>query len=78
VWPEVTVRARNQQEVECLLSAFAQMGISCLVQPDFRVEVGGAHPPQILRAVQQCLTRNEIESVDVSLSTGEYVLYKGE
>jgi hypothetical protein len=48
------------------------------VQPGFRVEVGGAQPPKILRAVEQCLTRNGIDSVDVSLSTGEYLLYKGE
>jgi hypothetical protein len=76
VWPEVRVRARNQREVDCLLAAFAQAGVSCLARPGFCVEVGGAQPAQILRAVQQCLARNAIDSVDVSLATGEYVLYR--
>jgi hypothetical protein len=76
VWPEVTVRAHNQQEVECLLSAFAEAGIACLVQPGFRVEVGGARPAQILQAVHRCLTRNEMASVGVVLDTDEYVLHR--
>ena len=76
MWPEVTVRARNRQEVECLLSECSQRGLSCLVQPGFVVEIGGAQSAFILRVVQQCLTRNAIDSVDVSLGTGEYVLTK--
>ena len=78
MWPEVTVRARNQREVECLLAAFAEAGIACLIQPGFRVEAGGAQPAQILRAIRRCLTRNEMESVDVSIDTGEYFLYRHE
>jgi hypothetical protein len=78
VWPEVTVRARNQREVDWLLYAFAQAGVACLVRPGFRVEVGGATTEQILKAAQECLTRNEIESVSVILNSGrEYVLPRG-
>jgi hypothetical protein len=77
VWPEVTIRARNQQEVDCLLYAFARAGIACLQTGRFRVEVGGATTTQILKAVQECLTRDEIESVGVVLSSGrEHVLLR--
>ena len=75
VWPEVTLRARNQREVDRLLRAFAQAELACLVRPGFRVEVGGATTEQILNAAQDCLTRNEIEAVLVTLKGGgEYVL----
>lgn len=76
-WPEVTIRARNEAEVNCLLYAFARAGIACLVKPCFHVEVGGATTRDVLRAVQECLTRNEIASVGVTLSSGdEHVLLK--
>jgi len=75
LWPEVTFRVRNQREVNCLLRAFAQAGIACLVRPGLRLEVGGATTEQILKAAHECLTRYEIESVSVTLKGGrEYVL----
>ena len=64
-WPVVTVQAQNQAEVDCLLYAFGQAGIACLMQSDFGVEVGGATINDILNVVQECLTRNDIESVRV-------------
>ena len=77
--PEVTVRARNQAEVECLLSAVRADGNRCLGPDGFQVEVGGATPGEILKAVQQCLTTNNIESVRVALADGrkEYLLASG-
>jgi hypothetical protein len=75
VWPEVTIRAGNQEEVDCLLHALAQAGVSCLLGQGFRVEVGGANTAQILRAVETCLTEQDIDSVGVVLRTGrEHVL----
>ena len=69
--------ARNQTEVNCLLYAFAQADIACLLQQGFRVEVGGATTAEILRAAQQCLKRNGIERLRVELAgerKTEYVL----
>jgi hypothetical protein len=73
-----TIRARDQKEVDCLLYAFAQAGVACLQTGRFRVEAGGATTAQILRAVRECLTRNEIESVGVVLSSSgrEHVLLR--
>jgi hypothetical protein len=77
MWPEVAIRARTQKEVDCLLFAFAQAGVACLVKPGFCVEVGGATAAQILKAVQECLLRNDIASVGVTLSSGrEHVLLR--
>jgi hypothetical protein len=45
-----------------------------LVRDGFRVEVGGAHPTVILRAVQACLTREGIDSVSIVLKTGRKAL----
>ena len=76
MWPVVTVRARNQAEVDCLLYAFAQAGLACLAKPGFDVQVGGATTTDILKAVQRCLTQKDLESVRVMLAGGpnEYVL----
>jgi hypothetical protein len=77
VWPVVTIRARDQKEVDCLLYTFAQAGIACLQVGGFRVEVGGGTTAQILKAVQACLTRDEIESVGVVLRSGrEHVMLR--
>jgi hypothetical protein len=77
VWPQLTLRAASQKEVDCLLHAFAQAGVACLAKTGFRIEVGGATTAQILRAVQECLTQKEIDSVGVILRTGrEHVLLR--
>jgi hypothetical protein len=74
VWPELTIRAVNQDEVDCLLYALTQAGVACLVRPGFAVEVGAAKPEEILRIVAECLTQNGIDSVRVALSGKEHVL----
>ena len=70
MWPEVTIEARNQDEVNCLLRALTQAGQALLVRDGFRVEVGGAHPAAILRAVQACLEEDRIDSVSIVLRDG--------
>jgi hypothetical protein len=69
-WPELTIHARNQEEVDCLLRALRKAGCDSLVRPGFCVEVGGARPEQILSVVQKCLSQYEIDSVNVALRTG--------
>ena len=77
MWPEVTIRARNQAEVDCLLAALGRAGHPSLVRLGFRIEVGGARPAEILRAVHECLTEYEIHSVQVAIRNGrEHVLSK--
>ena len=39
VRPEVTVRARNQAEVECLLSASGRMGIAAWGRTAFKLKL---------------------------------------
>lgn len=70
MWPEVTIEARNQEEVDCLLRALTLAGQPVLVRPGFRIEVGGAQPELILRAVQACLTKEGIDRVTVALRDG--------
>ena len=70
VWPELTIQARNQDEVDCLLRALRKAGYASLMSPGFCVEAGGAHPGQILGVIQECLTSYKIDSVNVSLRTG--------
>jgi hypothetical protein len=70
VWPELTIQARSEEEVDCLLRALRKAGHDSLVRPGFCVEAGGARPDQILSVVQKCLSRYEIDSVNVSLGTG--------
>jgi hypothetical protein len=70
VWPEVTIEASNQGEVNCLLRALRKEGHTMLVREGFRVEVGGARPAAILSAVQACLTNEGIDSVFVVLKSG--------
>jgi hypothetical protein len=75
VWPEVTIEARNQDEVDCLLRALTLAGQAVLVRPGFCVEVGGARPALILSAVKACLMKDGIDSVTVVLNGGrKYVL----
>ena len=71
VWPEVTIEAANQEEVNCLLRALTLAGQAVLVRPGFRIEVGGARPALILSAVQACLTKDGIDSVTVVLTGGQ-------
>ena len=70
VWPELTIHARNQDEVDCVVRALKTAGYASLVRPGFYVEAGGARPDQILSVVHECLSRYEIDSVNVSLRTG--------
>ena len=70
MWPEVTIEARNQDEVNCLLRALTQDGHAVLARDGLRVEVGGAHPAAILSAVQACLKRDGIDSVSIVLKGG--------
>ena len=70
VWPALTIKAANQEEVECLLYAFGRAEIGCLVQPGFCVEVGGAKPEEILRITATCLNEQGIDSVGVVLRNG--------
>jgi hypothetical protein len=70
VWPEVTIEARNQDEVNCLLRALTQEGHAVFARDGFRVEVGGAHPAAILTAVQACLEKDRIDSVSIVLKDG--------
>ena len=70
VWPELTIHARNQGEVDCVLRALRKAGYASLARPGFCVEAGGAHPGQILGVVQECLTSHRIDSVNVSLRAG--------
>lgn len=70
MWPEVTIEARNQDEVNCLLRALFQSGHAALARPGFRVEVGGAPPAVILSAVRACLTKDGIDSVLIALRDG--------
>jgi hypothetical protein len=44
VWPEVTIQARDEEQVDCLLYALTQAGQAVLVRPGFCIEVGGARP----------------------------------
>ena len=75
MWPEVTIRARNQEEVDCLLYAFGRAGVASIARDGFRIEVGGLPLAEILRAAQECLTEHEIDSVSAILSDGrEHVL----
>ena len=74
MWPEVTIEARNQEEVDCLLRALRSAGTAVLVRPGFRVEAGGADRTLILRAIQACLTKEGIESAYVVLGGRRHVL----
>ena len=77
MWPEVTIQARNQEEVDCLLYALARAGAASITRRGFRIEVGGAPLGQILRAAQQCLNDHEIDSVSILLADGRaHVLSK--
>lgn len=75
VWPALTIKAANRDEVNCLLYAFGRADIACLVQPGFCVEVGGAKAEEILRIAANCLNEQGIDSVGVVLRNGtEHVL----
>jgi len=75
VWPEVTIRARSQEEVDCLLRALARAGAAAIARPGFRIEVGGIPLGGVLTAARQCLSDYEIDSVVVVLRDGrEHVL----
>lgn len=70
VWPVVTIEARNQEEVDCLLYALTQAGQAVLVRPGFCIEVGGTRPALILGAIQACLDKDGIDSVSVVIGAG--------
>lgn len=70
MWPELTIEARNQDEVNCLLRALTKAGHAVLVHDGFRVDVGGAHPSAILKAVQACLDKDRIDVVSIALRDG--------
>jgi len=70
VWPEVTIEARNHDEVKCLVRALSKEGYVLRVRDGFRVEVGDGNPAVILSAVQACLIKEEIDSVSIGLRTG--------
>ena len=70
MWPEVTIEARNHDEVKCLVRALSKEGYVLRVRDGFRVEVGNGNPAVILSAVKACLVTEEIESVAIVLKTG--------
>jgi hypothetical protein len=70
LWPALTIEARNQDEVDCLLRVLTKAGHAVLVHDGFRVEVGGAHPAVILHAVQVCLDNDRIDFVSIALQDG--------
>ena len=70
MWPEVTIEARNHDEVKCLVRALRKEGYVLRVRDGFRVEVGKGNPAVILSAVKACLVTEEIESVAIVLKTG--------
>ena len=74
MWPQVTIEAANQEEVDCLLRALTLAGTAVLVRPGFCIEVGGADPARILRAIQACLTKEGIDSVSVVLDGRKHLL----
>jgi len=67
---EVTIEARNHDEVNCLVRALSKDGYSLRVLDRFRVEVGNGNPAVILSAVRACLINEGIESVSIVLKTG--------
>jgi hypothetical protein len=71
VWPAVTIEARNQEQVDCLLYALTQAGQAVLVRPGFCIEIGGARPAVILGAIQTCLNKDGIDSVSVVIGAGQ-------
>jgi hypothetical protein len=74
VWPEVTIEARNHDEVQCLVRALSKEGYVLRVRDGFRVEVGDGNPAVILSAVKACLIKEEIDSVVILLQTGRRAL----
>ena len=74
MWPQVTIEAANQEEVDCLLRALTLAHTAVLVRPGFCIEVGGAEPGLILRVIQTCLTKQGIDSVSVVLDGRKHVL----
>jgi hypothetical protein len=70
MWPEVTIQARNQKEVDCLLYALRRAGAASITRAGFSIEAGGLALGKILRAAQECLTEYEIDSVTVILRDG--------
>jgi hypothetical protein len=70
VWPEVTIEARNHDEVTCLVRALSTDGYALRVRDGFRVEVADGNPAAILSAVKACLVKEGIESVSIVLKTG--------
>jgi hypothetical protein len=70
VWPEVTIEAKNHDEVKCLVRALSKEGYVVRVRDGFRVEVGNGNPAVILSAVKTCLVKEEIDSVAIVLKTG--------
>ena len=70
MWPEVTIEARNHDEVQCLVRALSKEGYVLRVRDGFRVEVGDGNPAVILSAVKACLIEEEIDSVAIVLKTG--------
>jgi hypothetical protein len=77
MWPEVTIRAQNQTEVDCLLRALARAGAAAMARPGFRIEVGGIPLGRILNAAQKCLREYEIDAVVVVLRNGREHLLVG-
>jgi hypothetical protein len=74
VWPEVTIEARNHDEVQCLVRALSKEGYVLRVRDGFRIEVGDGNPAVILSAVKACLIKEEIDSVVILLQTGRRAL----
>jgi len=70
VWPEVTIEARNHDEVNCLVRALSKDGYALRVRDGLRVEVNSGNPAAILSAVQGCLIKEGIKSVSIVLKTG--------
>ena len=74
MWPEVTIEARNHDEVKCLVRALSKEGYVLRVRDGFRVEVGDGNQAVILSAVKACLVKEEIDSVAIVLKTGRKAL----
>ena len=72
--PEVTIEARNHDEVNCLVRALSKDGYALRVLDGFRVEVGNGNPAVILSAVKAWLVTEGIDSVSIVLRTGRKVL----
>jgi hypothetical protein len=70
VLSELTIEARNHDEVKCLVRALSKEGYVLRVRDGFQVEVGNGNPAVILSAVKACLVEEGIESVSIVLKSG--------